>query len=113
MKNRFDEARRFKNGNINIKWFNENIQDCKAGKLSDIELLSLSLENADCYIVGEEFCLSNFAMGCMIYNAHMDCIYILNFDELEKLLEGKTLKLYADFNIDEDTREIINNSLYN
>lgn len=109
MKNRFGEAKRFKNGNINIKWFYENIQDCKVGKFSDIELLSFSLESVDCYIVGEQFCLSNYAMGCMIYNAHMDCIYILDFADLDKLLTGKTLKLYANFNIDEETREIINN----
>ena len=107
MENRFDEVKRFKNGNINIKWFDENIQDCKAGKFSEIELLSFSLENADCYIIGEEFCLSNWAMGCLIYNAYMDCVYLLNFNDLERLLDGKTLKLYANFNIDEDTRELI------
>ena len=107
MANRFDEARRFKNGNINIKWFNENIEDCKKGKFSDIELLSFSLENVDCYIIGEQFCLSNYAMGCLIYNAYMDCIYILNFNDLDILLQGKTLKLYANFNIDDETRELI------
>lgn len=107
MKNRFDEAIRFKNGNVNVKWFKENIEDCKAGKFSDIELLSYSLEAVDCYIIGEQFCLSNYAMGCLIYNAYMDCIYILNFNDLSILLEGKTLKLYANFNIDSDTRELI------
>lgn len=107
MKNRFDQAIRFKNGNINIKFFPENIEDCKAGKFSDIELLSFALESIDCYFVGEQFCLGNFAMGCMIYNCYNDCFYILNFNDLDKLLEGKTLKLYADFNIDQDTRELI------
>jgi len=33
MGNRFDEVKRFKNGNINVKFFDENIEDCKAGKL--------------------------------------------------------------------------------
>lgn len=107
MGNRFDEVKRFKNGNINVRFFDENIEDCKAGKFSDIELLSFALENADCYIVGEEFCLSNYAMGCLIYNAYMDCIYILNFNDLDILLQGKTLKLYANFNIDDETRELI------
>ena len=107
MNNRFDECKRFKNGNINIRFFKENIKDCKAGKFSDIELLSSALENVDCYIIGEQFSLSNYAMGCLIYNAYMDCIYILNFNDLDILLQDKTLKLYADFRIDEDTREII------
>lgn len=105
--NRFDEIKRFKNGNINIRYFKENIDDLKAGKYSDIELLSFALEKSDCYIVGEQFCLSNYAMGCMIYNAYSDCIYILNFNDLDKLAAGKTLKLYADFNIDDETRNII------
>ena len=107
MGNRFHEVKRFKNGNLNVKFFQENIEDYKAGKFSDIELLSFALEDVDCYIIGEQFCLSNYAMGCLIYNAYMDCIYILNFNDLDILLQGKTLKLYADFRIDEDTREIM------
>jgi len=107
MGNRFDEVKRFKNGNLNVKFFQENIEDCKKGKFSDIELLSFALKDVDCYIVGEQFCLSNYAMGCLIYNAYMDCIYILNFNDLDILLQGKTLKLYANFNIDDDTRELI------
>ena len=109
MKNRFHEAREFNNGNINVKFFNENLEDLKSGKFSDIELLSFALEDVDTYFIGDEFCLSNYEMGAMLYNCRRDCIYILAFSDLEKMASGKTLKLYADFNIDSDTREIIEN----
>ena len=107
MKNRFDEVKRFKNGNLNIRFFDENIQDCKTGKFSDIELLYFALENVDCYFIGEQFCLSNYTMGCYIYNYYNDCYYILNFSDLDILLQGKTLKLYARYDIDDDMRDLI------
>lgn len=108
MKNRFSETREFKNGNINIKFFDENIKDLKSGKFSDIELLSFALDNVDTYFIGEEFCLSNYEMGVELYNCRIDKIYILAFSDLEKLASGKTLKLYAR-KPTEDDREIINN----
>lgn len=109
-KNRFDEAIRFKNGNIHVRWFNENIEDCKAGKFSDIELLTMSLEKVDTYIIGDQMCFSNFSMGCMLYNYYNDCIYLLDFNDLDRLLNGKTLILHAIHQIDTETRDIINNS---
>lgn len=107
MKNRFSETREFKNGNINIKFFKENIEDLKSGKFSDIELLSFALDDVDTYFVGSEFCLSNYEMGTMLYNCRIDKIYILAFSELEKLASGKTLKLYAR-KPDKYDREILN-----
>lgn len=95
MKNRFDQAIRFKNGNINIKFFDETIDDIKSNRFSDIECLSFALDDVDCYFYGEQFCISNYAMGTMIYNAYSDKVYILNFSDIDRLLQGKTLKLYA------------------
>ena len=95
MKNRFDESIRFKNGNINIRFSKETINDIKANKFSDIECLSFALDNVDCYFVGEQFCLSNYDMGVLIYSVYSDKAFILAFSEMDKLIQGKTLKLYA------------------
>ena len=95
MNNRYHDAIRFKNGNINIRFSKETINDIKANKFSDIECLSFALEDVDCYFVGEQFCLSNYDMGIMIYSAYSDKVFILAFSELETLIAGKTLKLYA------------------
>ena len=106
MKNRFDEAIRFKNGNINIRFYKETIDDIKANKFSDIDCLSFALEKVDCYFVGKEFCISNYDMGILIYSVYSDKAFILAFSELEKLIAGKTLKLYAH-NPDNEEREQI------
>ncbi len=95
MKTRVGDAIRFKNGNINIRFSQETIDDIKSNRFSDIECLSYALEDVDCYFYGEQFCLSNYAMGIMIYNFYSDKVYLLNFADTDKLLQGKTLKLYA------------------
>lgn len=101
-------TQRFNNGNIHIKFNKEDITDIKAGKFSDIEVLSWELENVDTYFIGEQFCLSNYAMGVMLYSYYADKVFILNFADLEKLLDGKTLILYAA-TPSADDREIIEN----
>lgn len=86
----------FENGNINIKLSVDAIADINAGKYSDIEVISWLLNDLDCYFIGEEFCLSNFDMGVSIYNYYSDLVYILAFsDIINKLMQNKTLKLYA------------------
>lgn len=112
MKNRFDEAIRFKNGNIHIKWSDEHIAEWKAGKFTIIELVSFTLDHVDTYFIGDEFCLGNYSMGCLLYNAYNDCIYILDFsDDLDRLIEGKTLILHA-LPVNSDARELIKEEGY-
>lgn len=108
MKNRYDEAIRFKNGNINIKLFPETIEKLKSGKVSLMESLSNALFAVDCYLYGESFCIGNYDMAVSIYNYYSDKCYIVLFSEIDKLLDGKTLKLYAT-NPTETDRELINN----
>ena len=111
-KQRFDDVIRFKNGNLHIRWLDENIEDCKRGKFSDIELLSFSLEKVDTCFIGEQYCIDNWSMGCTLYNAYDDCIYLLNFDDIDDiLLNGKTLILRA-MPVDEYTRELIKEEGY-
>lgn len=86
----------FENGNINIKLSVDAIANINAGKYSDIEVISWLLDGLDCYFIGEQFCLSNFDMGVSIYNCYSDLVYILAFsDIINKLMQNKTLKLYA------------------
>ena len=101
-------VKRFNNGNIHVTFDKEDIEDIKKNKFSNIEVLSWELENVDAYFIGEEFCLSNYAMGIMIYSCYADKVFTLDFSDLEKLLNGKTLILYAR-TPSADDREIIEN----
>ena len=107
MRNFYYGGQRFKNGNINIRFSPDEIADIKAGKYSQIELLSRKLEGFDTYFIGEEYCLSNYIMGCTLYSYHSDKVFILDFSDIDSvLMKGGTLKLYAR-KPDSEDREII------
>ena len=97
----------FKNGNLVIKFAPDEMEKLNAGRVSEIELLSWALDSLDCYIIGEEFCLSNYDMGCQVYNLQLDRLYIVSFTDIEtKLKQGKSLKLYA-YKPDSYDRELL------
>ncbi len=99
----------FKNGNINITLSDDVIKKAKQENNETIEPLIWLLDSLDISIIGEEFCLSNYDMGCMLYNCYADKCYILAFSDIDKkLMEGKTLKLYS-FEPSEDDRQQIEN----
>jgi hypothetical protein len=101
----------FNNHNINIRFMPDAIANIRGGRWSDIEVLSWLLDTIDCYLIGEEFCLSNYDMGAQIYNAYSDKVYIISFGDINaRLMEGYTLKLYAS-NPTEDDLEKINSEL--
>lgn len=93
----------FKNGNINLKFDRDLLEDAKKD-----ELLTLSslLNEIDCYFIGETYCLSNYETGHTIYNCYSDLVYIFPWAALEELKAGKTVKLYAR-KPDEADREIV------
>ena len=93
----------FKNGNINVKIEKENLEDFKKDQ---VFFLSDLLWYMNCEFIGETFCLGNFETGHLIYNSYMDCCYIFAWSDLDKLAEGKSVKLYAREVTDED-RELI------
>lgn len=96
MKNFYYEGKRFKNGNLNIRFSPDEIQDIKAGKYSLIELLSRKLEAFDTALIGEKYCLSNYTIGCTLYSCYADKVFILDFSDIDNILmESRTLKLYA------------------
>ena len=107
MKRVHENIKEFGNGNLSIRFPAECLDQVKNGVVSAIEVLSWTLDELDCYFVGNEFCLGNDAMGTMIYNCHSDFVYIINFNDIEKVLAaGRWLRLYAR-TPDEDDRKII------
>lgn len=87
-----DCIKEYKNGNITIKYdpvtVAESLKD-------DILVLSEVLSRLDCYIIGDEFCISNYETGCSIYNYFSDKWYIFPFSYIYKLERGEAVKLYA------------------
>lgn len=102
-----ENIKEFKNGNLSIRFPAEEMERLKEGIISAIEVISWTLDELDCYFVGEEFCLGNYAMGAMIHNCHSDLIYIINFNDIYDVLEkGHWLRLYAK-KPDTDDKEVI------
>ncbi len=108
-KNRWHEAIRFNNGNLNIRFSKETLDDIHSRKFTGMECLAFALEDMDTYFIGDSFCLSNYAMGQTVYNCNQDKCYTLDLNDIEDtLLKGRTLKLYAR-KPDADDRELIAN----
>ena len=107
MKNFHYEGQRFKNGNLNIRFSPDEIADIKAGKCSDIELLSWKLGRFDTSFIGEQYCLSNYTMGCTLYSCYAGKVFLLDFSDIDSILmNGRTLKLYASKPTPEDLEQI-------
>lgn len=98
-----DYIKEYKNGNITIKFDRELIE---LSKRDDVLALASALETADCYFIGETYCLSNYATGHTIYNAYSDLVYIFDWNLLAMLKNGETVRLYAH-KPDETDRELI------
>lgn len=110
MKNKFDYAIRFKNGNIHIKWDNEHITEVKNDQHESVLIHFLwDLECVDTYLYGEEYCCSNYEMGISLYSAYSGFVYRFGYNQLDKLLSGKTVILKAvkpdEYDIEDLTKE--------
>ena len=100
-------AKNFKNGNIHVRFEREEVEYLKNRIGDDIMILGSELQNVDAVLVGDEFCISNYEMGAMIYSFYSDLVYIINFNDVDNILrKGKTLILYGR-EPDEDDREDI------
>lgn len=102
-------VKQFNNGNINVKFDLNGVYKDE----SDIVNLLWLFDSIDTYNIGDEFCLSNYDMGCMLYDCYSDLVFIVSFTELQNAFKtGKTLKLYAR-KPDNYDREAINAEFYN
>lgn len=108
MRRRHENIKEFKNGNLNIKFTPNDIQDAQKDEL--LTLVSV-LDNVDCYFIGDTYCLSNFETGHTIYNAYSDLVYVFPWSCLDELKQEKTVKLYAR-TPDGTDRETIYNDFY-
>lgn len=98
MKRVHENIKEFENGNLSIRFPAEYMEGLKSNKYSAIEVISWVLD---------EFCLSNYTMGAMIYNCYSDLVYIIDFSDIENVLAaGRWLRLYARIP-DTNDREII------
>ena len=83
----------FNNGNINVKF--DLLADARRN-CSDIEILNWLFDSVDCYLIGDQFCLSNYDCGVTVYNSYSDLCYVLSFSALDRAFKtGATMKLYA------------------
>lgn len=98
-----DYCKEYKNGNITIKFDSELIE---LAKRDSVSALASALETIDCEFIGETFCLSNYETGHLIHNCYSDLVYIFAWSDLEKLQQGKTVKIFARIP-DESDRELI------
>lgn len=100
-------TKRFKNGNLTVRFDHDIIEQVNAGTVSPVEALSWELEGKGCYFIGESYCLSNYEEGATVYNCFSDVCYVVNFTDVAAvLMAGKTMRLYAR-TPDETDREIM------
>ena len=91
------------NGNLVIRYDEETITSAlldRWGVLAEI------LWNLDCRFVGDPQSLGNFDVGIMVYNSRLDRIYIFSGNDMENLLDGKSVRLLAVVP-DEEARQYI------
>ena len=98
-----DYCKEYKNGNMLIHFDRELIEFAKR---DSVLALASALDTADCYFIGETYCLSNYETGHTIYNAYSDLVYVFAWKDLKKLQQGKTIKLFARIP-DESDRETL------
>ena len=91
------------NNDLVVQYDADTIQDAeKYEMLTFMDVLSWM----DTNVIGEEFCLSNYEMGIMLYNGWSDKCYVVSFTDLERIKAGGKVTLHA-YDPDEDDRGAI------
>ena len=99
--------KRFKNGNFNLKLNQDEITENPDRAM---EMILYNLMDNGLQLIGSEFCLNDFEMGCYLYDEFFDKGYIFKFNDIQKAIDGKTIKFIAR-NINEDDRMEIKEEL--
>lgn len=90
----------YKNGNITLKLTLEEMVLCTENKDARQWLLWTISDNMfwiDTYIVSDPSCMGNDEMALMLYNTRLDKVYTLLLGrQLTALMDGKTIRLYAN-----------------
>lgn len=99
----------FKNGNVNIKFSNESIMDCRQDDnmfQKGFATVFNMLAWFDTYVISDVLVFGNFEGGYILYNVRLDRVYRILTQDIDALIVGETIKLYASVP-DEDEREMI------
>ena len=101
-----DNITELANNDLVIEYNNDTIKEAEKD-----EMLTFSgvLFWMDTDIIGEEFCLSNYEMGIMLYNGYSDKCYIVTFTDLERIKAGEKVTLSAYEPSEDDRKAIANN----
>ena len=98
MKRTFDNGIQFNNGNINFRFTKTDLDIIKDNALypftDDWQQLNECLFYMDVYFTGEDTYYWNY-QGWILYSYNTEKEYELFTDDMEKLMEGKTIKLHA------------------
>ena len=78
----------------------ESCQDDLMGTLADV------LSMADCYFVGDPFCLSNYLMGVYLVNYNAYKYYIVSYNDLYAMGDGEEITLHA-LDVDDEIKELM------
>ena len=92
------------NGNAVISLPEERIKELK--KWDEIEFLFSFLADHECTVIGEQFCLNNYEMGCAVFDEFADKVYVFPFRFLEDMKEGKDVTLTGKEPTEEDREEL-------
>ena len=94
-------VKRFKNGNFNVK-----MEESDFNRESTLVNLIWALQEKDCNIFGEEYCMDNTEMAIDMYCYYTDMIVRIPYRVLNDLESGKTVKLYAHKPNEYEVKEI-------
>lgn len=84
-------VKKFKNGNYNVKMEKDDFN-----WESTLVNLLWALEDHDCKLFGDEYCLGNaIGMAVDVYDYYTDKLVMIPYSVLDELEKGKTIKLYA------------------
>ena len=95
--------KRFKNGNFNLKLNQDEITEARENPDRTMEIILYNLMDNGLQLIGSEFFLNDFEMGCYLYDEFFDKGYIFKFNDIQKAIDGKAIKFYSR-NISEDDR---------
>lgn len=94
-------VKRFKNGNFNVK-----MEESDFNRESMLVNLIWALQEKDCNIFGEEYCMGNMEMAVDMYCYYNGLIVRIPYSVLDSLESGKTVKLYAHIPDEYEIKEI-------
>ena len=80
---------------ITLIWDQEKIEEVNRSLEGELIHLLWELEDNDCSIHGEEYCVSNYESGIDVYNHYDGLIYGIHYNQLKDLMKGLEITLHG------------------